>query len=459
MNVKIPTDVDMIIRHLQHGGYTAYIVGGCIRDSILNKKPNDWDICTSAIPNEVVSIFKRYKIIETGLQHGTVTVFINNIPYEITTYRIENEYLDNRRPDSVNFTNQLLEDLKRRDFTINAIAYNNKDGLVDPYNGLVDIENKIIKCVGNPKERFEEDALRILRALRFAAQLEFTIEEKTSEAIKNSKHLLQNISKERINSELCKILMSKNGGSDILREYADVIEEFIPEIKPMIGFDQNNPHHIYDVWEHTLHCLQEVEICETCIVEIDIIIRLAVLFHDIGKPNCYTEDKNGIGHFYKHTIISSDITEKILKRLRFSNNIIEDVVELVRYHDMEMAATKPFIKRTLNKMGEKQFYRLIELKMLDKCGQRRDENFLDKLLYLLSIKSLIGKVKEEESCFQLKNLDINGKDIMNLGVPEGKIIGVVLEYLLNLVINEEVENKKEDLLEKVKEFLERRGDK
>ena len=281
--LPMPTAVEFITNELNKSGYEAYICGGALRDVFLERPIHDYDICTSATPEEIIKTFPYEKIIPTGLQHGTVTIVIDDIPYEVTTYRIDGEYTDNRRPDNVIFTKNIFEDLKRRDFTINAMAYSSQLGFVDPFYGLNDINNKVIRCVGNPNDRFNEDGLRILRAIRFAAQLDFTIDKKTSEAIHNNKHLLYYISKERIQSELFKILLAPNC-VNVLREYTDIICQCIPEIEHIVGFKQNNPYHIYDVWEHTLHCLDSNN-------DNDIVLKLAILLHDIRLPICNKENR------------------------------------------------------------------------------------------------------------------------------------------------------------------------
>lgn len=300
----------------------------------------------------------------------------------------------------------------------------------------------MIRCVGNPEERFKEDGLRILRAMRFSTQLDFTIEESTSQAIHNEKELLSNISQERISQELSKIIMSKNCGNKILREYSDVICQIIPEIKPMIGFEQNNPYHVYDVWEHTLHCMDNV------FPDVDLIVRLAILFHDIGKPNNYIEDENGIGHFYGHAHSSYIIAQKVLKRLRYSSEIIESVSQLICCHDATLTPTKPSVKRLLNKLGEKQLRRLLVLRVHDIKGQSSKdmELRLEKVDKILEILDWIIKQSE---CFQLKDLAINGNDLIEIGIPEGKLIGQILNPCLSYVIDGTVNNTKNDLLKMI----------
>ena len=467
MNNLIPNGAKYIIDMFAQYGHQAYLVGGCVRDIILGKTPHDWDICTDATPDRMellvhcmniheeniekyynaigdTYIKRRIKTIPTGLKHGTLTIMINDEAFEVTTFRKDGDYSDGRRPDSVSFTNNLVEDLQRRDFTSNAIVYHINKGFIDPFNGMEDIANKTIRCVGNPNDRFNEDGLRILRAIRFAAQLGFTIEE-TSKAIHDNKHLLNKISRERIQSELFKILESDSCGNKILREYADVICVCIPEIKPMIGFKQNNPYHPHDVWEHTLHCMDSkfFNNDEFSFKE-DIFVRLAILLHDIGKPHCYVEDINNIGHFYGHAPKSATIAEEVLKNLKCSNEVINNVCELIMFHDVEFVLTKSAIKRLLNRLGEVQLRRLIHLRISDIRGQINDYERQNKCF---NFNEMLNKVIKEESCFKLKDLAINGRDLISHGIPEGKVIGNILNALLTMVINDEIPNEKDKLLE------------
>ena len=358
LKIEIPSGANEIIHTLQNNGYEAFLVGGCVRDSILGRPIHDYDITTSATPYEMMKVFNDKRIIETGLQHGTITIVINGEGYECTTYRIDGNYSDSRRPDSVTFTRNLKEDLKRRDFTINAMAYNDEVGLVDPFNGMADIKYHKIQCVGKPEDRFAEDALRILRAIRFASQLSFVLEPNTDYILHKMYQNLENISAERINSEFCKIAASSNFCVQMVL-YSDVLSLFIAEIKDMFDFPQNNPYHIYDVWGHTIHAVEAYSCdCEEDLNPIDLITSLAVFFHDIGKPHCYQDGEDGIRHFKGHGRVSADMTDKIMKRLRFDNDTREKVVELVYYHDATFEVGKKYVKRWLNKIGEEQFRRL-----------------------------------------------------------------------------------------------------
>ena len=419
-----------------------------MRDSILNRPVHDWDICTSATPSEMLEIFKDKKIIETGLQHGTVTVVVNGEPYEITTYRIDGIYSDNRRPDTVTFTDKLVEDLRRRDFTINAMAYNDEEGLIDPFNGMKDIKYKKISCVGCAEDRFGEDALRILRAIRFAAQLEFIIMPSTDWEIHKQYKNLENISIERINSEFCKIASSDDFCVELLL-YKDVFSLFIPELKDMFDFPQNNPWHIWNVFGHTIHA---VEYCDSD----DLVVRLAVFFHDFGKPHSYQDGKDGIRHFKGHGKVSADMTDSIMKRLRFDNETRNNVVELVYYHDATFEAGKKYVKRWLNKIGEKQFRRLLQVKKADNKAQNLELSS-DRIKELSEIEALIDEVLQEDECFSLKDLAVNGKDLIGVGYKAGKELGNTLNKLLQLVIDGDCPNEKEKLLQEAESlWMERR---
>lgn len=441
MIIVLPKQVKTALSELKHNGHKAYLVGGAVRDSILNLPVHDYDIATSALPEQIKNVFQNYQTIDTGIKHGTITVLIDKMPIEITTFRQDGKYSDNRRPDNVEFTNDVVEDLKRRDFTINAMAYNEEEGLIDPFNGRDDLSKRIIRCVGEPEERFNEDALRILRALRFAARYDFDIDNRTAKILKDKRYLLRNISAERINSELCNILMGVNCGTQVLRRYPEVIRQIIPEAGEMMGFSQNNPHHMYDVWYHTLECMKYK-------AEPDLIVRLAILLHDIGKPYCYTEDENRVGHFYGHAKISAEIAEDILTRLRFSNDIKDKVVELIINHDVTFTPTKQAVKRLLNKLGEEQLRRLLLLRAFDMHGQNYIvDSWREKKSRLEQIYPILDSIIKENECFQLKDLAINGGDIIELGFKEGKEIGTILNALLIAVIDGDVKNEKEKLIQ------------
>lgn len=444
LKIEIPSGANEIIHNLQNNGYEAFLVGVCVRDSILGRPIHDYDITTSATPYEMMKVFKDKRIIETGLQHGTITIVIDGEPYEVTTYRIDGNYSDSRRPDKVTFTKSLEEDLKRRDFTINAMAYNDEVGLVDPFNGMEDIKYHKIQCVGKPEDRFAEDALRILRAIRFASQLSFVLEPNTDYILHKMYQNLENISVERINSEFCKIAVSSDFCVQMVL-YGDVLSLFIPEIKDMFGFQQNNPYHIYDVWNHTVHA---IEYCESD----DLVTRLAVFFHDFGKPHCYQDGEDGIRHFKGHGRVSADMTDKIMKRLRFDNDTREKVVELVYYHDATFEVGKKYIKRWLNKIGEEQFKRLLNVRRADIKAQAYTEQE-SRLQKIDNIEYILEEVLQKDECFSLKDLAVNGNDLIEIGYKPGKEIGEVLNNLLDLVISGEYKNEKEKLLEMVERRL------
>lgn len=427
LKIEIPSGANEIIHTLQDKGYEAFLVGGCVRDSILKRPIHDYDITTSATPDEMMEIFKDKRIIETGLQHGTITIVIDGEPYEVTTYRIDGNYSDSRRPDKVTFTKSLEEDLKRRDFTINAMAYNDEVGLVDPFNGMEDIEHYKIRCVGRAEDRFSEDALRILRAIRFASQLGFVVDSDVSLNIHKMYKNLENISIERINSEFCKIAASSDFCVQMVL-YHEVFSLFIPEIKNMFGFQQNNPYHIYDVWNHTVHA---IEYCESD----DLVTRLSVFFHDIGKPHCYQDSEDGIRHFKGHGRVSADMTDKIMKRLRFDNDTREKVVELVYYHDATFEVGKKYVKRWLNKIGEEQFKRLLNIRRADIKAQA-DINQETRLQKIDNIGYILEEVLQDDECFSLKDLAVNGKDVMDtMLIKSGKEVGYWLNEILTRVID------------------------
>lgn len=438
LKIEIPSGANEIIHSLQNNGYEAFLCGGAVRDSILNRSIHDYDITTSATPDEMMKVFKDKRIIETGLQHGTITILIDGEAYECTTYRIDGNYSDSRRPDSVTFTRSLEEDLKRRDFTINAMAYNDEVGLVDPFNGMEDIEHYKIRCVGRAEDRFSEDALRILRAIRFASQLGFVVDSDVSLNIHKMYKNLENISIERINSEFCKIAVSSDFCVQMVL-YHEVFSLFIPEIKDMIGFQQNNPYHIYDVWNHTVHA---IEYCESD----DLVTRLAIFFHDFGKPHCYQDGEDGIRHFKGHGRVSADMTDEIMKRLRFDNDTREKVVELVYYHDATFEVGKKYVKRWLNKIGEEQFRRLLNVRRADIKAQA-DMDQETRLQKIDNIGYILDEVLQDDECFSLKDLAVNGKDLITIGYKPGKEIGEVLNNLLDSVISGEYINEKEKLLE------------
>ena len=435
IDMEIPFEVKYAVTRLSSKGYRAYPVGGCVRDCLLGKEPSDWDITTDAKPREIIQALEGNLVIETGIKHGTVTLVKNNKMVEITTFRFDGEYKDFRHPDKVYFTNEIVEDLQRRDFTVNAMAIDlSREELIDPFDGEEDLAKKVIRCVGTPEKRFSEDALRILRGLRFASVYNFEIEKRTSEALVNLRNNLRNIAVERIKVEMDKLLLG-DGAAEILREYTDVFQVFMPEIKPMVGFEQKNIHHIYDVWEHTLIVIENSPK--------DGILRWAALFHDMGKPNSYFFGDDGQGHFYGHGKESARIANEIMLRLRFDNESRKSINELVLHHDEVLTPTKKSIRRRLNRMGEENFRRLIALAKADNLGQ--NPKYRDRFKNLMSVEKLLDDIIEGQECFSLKDMNVNGKDMISLGY-RGKEIGKILDNLLNQVIEEKIENNREELL-------------
>lgn len=439
MKIQLPKKVSYIIETLAARGFEAYAVGGCVRDSILKRKPDDWDITTSALPYQVKQIFPR--TVDTGIQHGTVTVLVEKEGFEVTTYRIDGEYEDNRHPKEVSFTGELIEDLKRRDFTINAMAYNDEKGLVDAFDGAGDLEKGIIRCVGKAQERFEEDALRVLRGIRFAAQLGFTVEEKTRQAMAQLAGNLANISAERIQIELVKLLVSPH--PELLRTAYElgITRVILPEFDCMMPVKQENPHHKYTVGEHTLHALENIRSNK--------VLRLSVLFHDMGKPATHTVDEEGIGHFYGHAKESERIAGVVLRRLKFDNDTRIKVEKLVRWHDHRMMAVGGQIRKTVNKVGEELFFDLLEVMRADVLAQ---SSYLqkEKLEELEKIKKEYAAIRQKGDCLSIRQLAVNGNDLMKAGI-KGRAIGEKLEWLLEKVLEEPSLNTREQLLEMLKQ--------
>ena len=438
MKIDIPEDVTKLLGKLQNAGHEAYIVGGSVRDSLLGKTPSDWDICTSAKPNKIIELFNSsgYKTIETGLKHGTITIVIADEHFEVTTFRMDGDYSDGRRPDNVEFTDDIVKDLSRRDFTINAMAYSHEKGLIDPYNGLDYLNSKVIRCVGDPNKRFQEDGLRMLRAIRFASQLEFKIERQTAMAIVDNRKLLRCISQERIREELNKILISENpsGGMTALRTLK-LLDYIIPELNDCYNFNQHNPNHDKDVFEHTMSVLDNIEP--------KLELRLAALFHDIGKPNTFTMGEDGTGHFYSHHKESARICREIMTRLKYSNKEIEYVSELVYYHMTRYEKLRTSsVKKFINKVGVDRLDDLFKLFIADRIGSKAPYEFDD----IYRLKFECEKVLSEKQPLGIKDLAVNGYDLMKIGIPQGKEIGGTLKALLDAVLEDSNLNDKDTLL-------------
>ena len=440
IRIAIPSKAEYIINTIIDAGYEAYVVGGCVRDSILGKVPGDWEITTSATPNQVKALFPR--TIDTGIQHGTVTVMMDKEGFEVTTYRIDGKYEDSRHPKEVTFTPCLEEDLRRRDFTINAMAYNERNGLVDIFGGMEDIDRGIIRCVGNAEERFGEDALRIMRAIRFSAQLGYRIEDNTKTAIKKLAPTLRAISAERIRVELEKLLCSPH--PDYIRDAYEmgITKVILPEFDVCMETPQKHPHHQYNVGEHILHTLNHVKA--------DRVLRLAMFFHDIGKPGMLSVDEEGIHHFYNHPEESERITRSILRRLRYDNDTIAKVCQLVYYHDYcnGVVPNERLVRRALHRVGEEMFPYLFPVMRADVLGQS-DYMRQEKLDNIDLWESVYEKVKAAGQCVSLKTLAVTGKDLMAMGIPEGPKLGQTLNELLELVLEHPEWNEKERLLEEL----------
>ena len=440
MKIELPRKVVLIIKNLQRHGYDAYAVGGCVRDSILNRKPEDWDITTSAKPEQVKRIFQR--TVDTGIEHGTVTVLIGKDGFEVTTYRVDGLYEDGRHPKEVTFTSRLEEDLKRRDFTINAMAYNDDERLVDAFGGMRDLNYHLIRCVGDPKERFSEDALRILRAVRFSAQLAFPIEPETAEAIKSLAPNLEKISAERIQAELVKLLVSDH--PERIQDACElgITKVVLPEWDDMVGVKQNTPHHKYDVAAHTVHALQNVKN--------DKVLRLTMLFHDMGKPVMKTTDENGRDHFKGHAIASEQIAKTVMKRLKFDNDTIRKVTKLVAYHDYRMEPTGANVRRAMHEIGVELFPYYLAVRLADTKAQSSYER-RGKLENIIQIRELYRNALRNKECVTLKDLAVTGTDLINLGIAPGKELGTLLNELLDIVIEDPAWNQKGKLCDYVKE--------
>lgn len=440
--MKISENAEKLINLLSENGYKAYAVGGCVRDYLLGKPEKDIDITTSAKPEAVEDILQKQniKVVETGLQHGTVTAVMNGEPYEITTFRKDGEYKDNRRPEYVDFVDDVKEDLSRRDFTINAMAYNHSEGIVDLFGGKADLDNKIIRAVGNADLRFKEDALRIMRALRFSATLCFDIEESTKKAIFDNMHLLENIAYERIFTELKKLLVGDNA-MQVLDEYKEVIGVIIPELKPTFNCVQNNPWHIYNVYGHIIHAVHAAPKDE--------IIRLTMLLHDIGKPSVKTTDEKGIDHFKTHAVVGADIAKKVLKRFKVSNEIYDKVTTLIYYHQGVENVDDIRIKRWLSKIGVDYTRALFKVRVSDLLAHN-PEKIGYEVEKLNELQQELEEIVAAGEAFKISDLAVNGNDLIALGFHKGREIGEKLNEILMLVVDNQLENDKDKIIEYLK---------
>lgn len=437
LKIEIPQGAAWVLEQLRDAGYEAYVVGGCVRDSLLHRMPDDWDITTSAKPEDTKRIFRR--TVDTGIQHGTVTVMVDRTGYEVTTYRIDGEYADGRHPEHVTFTASLLEDLKRRDFTINAMAYSPAEGLVDEFDGIGDINRRVIRAVGDPVQRFTEDALRMMRAIRFSAQLDYRIDEDTREGIRLLAPNLQKVSAERIRVELEKLLLSEH--PEELKEAYELglLRQFLPELSECMECGQNNPHHCLSVGDHIL--------CAVKAARHDKVLRLALLLHDIAKPQVKTTDENGIDHFHGHAARSAALADRILRDLKYDNQTREAAVRLIAWHDRNLGDSLPEIRKSISELGEEWFLPLLEVKTSDVEAQsdyQRDEK-LGKIEYW---RNAFEEIRRAGDCLSLKDLAVSGKDLIAAGAAPGKEIGRILHEMLEEVLREPAHNTREYLLEK-----------
>lgn len=444
MGDKIHPGARLILQALRDSGFEAYLVGGCVRDLLRGVQPHDWDICTSALPEQVERVFAGKQIIETGLRHGTVTVTELGTPFEITTYRIDGQYSDGRHPDEVRFAASLREDLSRRDFTMNAAAMDPAGRLYDPFDGALDIAARQVRCVGDPDRRFQEDGLRVMRALRFASVLDFSIDRQTAEAVHRNCGQLKKVAAERINAELCRLICGPGVGC-VLREYPDVFRAFWPELAPLHALQPHELRHCRDVWEHTVRAVDAAPA--------DVVPRLTLLLHDIGKPAVKTADEDGAGHFHAHPETSAELAEKMLRALRFDHDTLNHIVSLIRERDTPVEPRENMIRRLLGKLGPTDFYRLIEVRRAEQVAQA-GETAKARLAELDEARRLADRILETQQCVSLRGLAVSGKDVMLAGIAAGPAVGRVLDLLLDQVIDGELPNDRDILLEAVRQLAE-----
>lgn len=442
MSPVIPDYVKKILTILNQAGHEAFCVGGCVRDLLLGRTPEDWDVTTSALPEEVQTLFAPHSV-PTGLRHGTITVVTGQGGVEVTTYRRDGDYHDCRHPDEVTFTDSLTEDLARRDFTVNAMALDGAGEIVDPFGGREDLRYEMLRCVGDPDRRLTEDALRILRCLRFSATLSFAIDTATEEALRRHKDLLSKIAMERVREELTKLILGP-AADQVLLEYADVVGVVLPEILPAVGFDQHNRHHCFDVWEHSVRAMAAAPK--------DPIIRWALLLHDLGKPDTFTVDEAGVGHFYDHGRRSEELARGICSRLRMDRESREAICRLVKLHDAPITMTEKGIRRLLRKLGEEDFRRLLQIKRGDNLAQH--PAYLGRQEWLNQVEEMLNVVLREDQCFSLRQLTVKGNDLLALGL-QGKNVGDMLNWLLDQVVEGKAPNQRELLLELAAEEIQK----
>ncbi len=432
--IQLPEGAAFVVDHLTCAGYPAYVVGGCVRDALLGIAPKDWDVCTAATPEEMQRVFAGCHVVETGLKHGTLTVVLDHVPYEVTTFRTDGDYPDHRHPAAVSFTRDLTEDLARRDLTVNAMAMDVRGTLFDPFRGQQDIQTKMLRCVGQPERRFSEDALRILRTLRFSATLGFAIETDTHRALRQQCGDLRYVAAERIREELTKLLCGKDAGR-VLAEEPQVLGVVLPEILPCVGFDQHNRHHCYDVWGHTAHAVDAAPP--------ELVLRWTMLLHDLGKPQCFTLDERGVGHFYGHHRPGTELAEAICRRLRFDNAAARRICTLVRYHDRPISLTEKAIRRAMNQLGVDALRQLCDVKRADNMAQHPD--YRGRQQEIDEGEAIMDDLLARDACFSLRQLAVNGRDMAALGL-QGRQIGLTLQALLEAVMDGTVGNEREALL-------------
>ncbi len=434
--IQLPKIVVQALNRLEQAGFEGWVVGGCVRDSLLGHSPHDWDITTNALPEQVAALFADLSVILTGTAHGTVTVMMHGEPLEITTYRVDGNYRDRRHPDGVRFVTDITEDLRRRDFTVNAMAWHPIRGLCDPYGGAEDARRGILRCVGNAQERFSEDALRILRALRFAATYGFAVEQTTAAALHRCAPLLTAVAAERIQAEINRLLTGASAGC-VLHTFFSVLYPILPELRALEGFEQHSPYHDRDVLYHTLDAVDSAPP--------ELVVRLALLLHDIGKPRCYTIDENGHGHFYGHAAESERMASEILHRLKYDRRTCEAVCTLVKYHDTPIADTDTAVRRCLNRWGEERVVQLLAVQEGDTrahaaCVQE------ERLATINKLRERVTRIVAEGQCVSLKTLAVSGHDLLHAGIPSGRAVGHLLNWMLEEVLAERLPNDRDKLL-------------
>ncbi len=433
----LPPQVLFCMEKLQQAGFCAYAVGGCVRDSLLGLTPADYDLCTNALPQETAAVFAGFPLVRSGEKHGTVGVVLDHQVYEITTFRTEGGYRDSRHPDWVRFVPSVREDLSRRDLTVNAMAYNPAEGLVDPFGGREDLRHHILRAVGDPATRFSEDALRILRAVRFGVRYDLQPEKATLDAMLQKAPLMDHLARERVFSELCNLLPLVTA-RDLL-DYAPILVRAIPQLAPCLGFLQHNPHHAYDVYTHTAHVVEAVPP--------ELPLRFAALFHDIGKPHTFTLDAQGIGHFYGHAQKSAELADEALRQLKAPTALREQVVTLVAQHMTDLLPDRALLRKRMSRLGPETVRQLLQLQQADFGGKGSSRE-----THFQQIQALLSQLEAEQACLTVRDLAVNGHDLLALGLS-GPAIGQMQQTLLALVLEDRVPNEKEALLQAAKENM------